>query len=172
MGNNLKIVCTHWWLLQSFEIEQRLKGHLKQSRWFQLYPLCLEFIIVWYGPRDHLNIKSPGNYSGIHPSLITPEGGHRGNAVKMIVEEINRLRHGGWRGFAHPQPRVTFFFPFYVVQTDKHVLLSLIISRIYCVQIPVIREVGFRILIRLGLRTVWRSSEVWHNCVYILIPFT
>lgn len=27
--------------------------------------------------RNHLNIKSLGNYSGIHPSLITPEGGMR-----------------------------------------------------------------------------------------------
>lgn len=59
--------------------------------------------------RDHLNIKSLGNYSGIHPSLITPEGGE-GNAVKMIVEEINYTRHGGWHLFADSGHVYVVFF--------------------------------------------------------------
>lgn len=44
-----------------------------------------------------MNIKSLGNYSGIHPSLITAKGGGGGRVyvVKMIVEKINHIRHGG-----------------------------------------------------------------------------
>lgn len=43
-----------------------------------------------------MNIKSLGNYSGIHPSLITVKWRREGeNVVKIIVEKINHTGHGG-----------------------------------------------------------------------------
>lgn len=57
-------------------------------------------IMLW----NHLNIKSLGNYSGIHPSLITVKWRREGeNVVKIIVEKINHTGHGGdvYEDFGH-----------------------------------------------------------------------
>lgn len=81
-------------LLHPFAPSQILKGHLLFSNEHHFY--AQRFMVYnrsRCAVRNHLNIKSLGNYSGIHPSLITPrvEGTCKNDCWKDKLQKTCQL---------------------------------------------------------------------------------
>lgn len=137
------ILCPNAWLIKLFRIPNswRVITSSQQNNNSKLSAVRSKMIrkgVV----RNHLNIKSLGNYSGIHPSLITPEGGSRGNVVKIIVEEINCGRHAGWQLFADRRTRVCFL----IKQMQRCSLLGIFIADIMSSLVVVIVYIYLRLI--------------------------